>query len=216
MAGRFFMTCITPISFILLALVSCASTFYNLQANPETSKQPFYSDPEGYAVLSQLIDQAFSKSKASAIDISSATVREEELLVSEGCLKVTDGFQSAFTDFHERNKSSLRLANEFSLKVEYKLAEEQDTQSPPKPVPGEQKLEENFAGRVLFAVSAVGFDPTKTHVLAYVSAYCGVMCAGGAYYLLIKDKQGWKEIPDSPKCEWMSRKQETATSRATS
>jgi hypothetical protein len=208
----FFMMRLTAISSFVFALLSCGSAFCIMQADPAASKQPVYSDSEGYAVLSQLIDQTVSKSKTSAIDIAFVTAPPGEFLQAEDCLKVADDFQSAAKDFHERNKSRLRLANEFSLKVKYKLTEKADVQSPPPAAPGEQQLEGKFVARFFFVVSAVGFDQTKTRAIAY----CGEMCGGGAYHLLVKGKQGWKEIPESPKCEWMSREQDSANSRGTS
>jgi hypothetical protein len=64
------------------------------------------------------------------------------------------------------------------------------------------------------ASSNLQADPA-TSKQPFYRAYCGAMCASGAYSLLIKDNQGSKEIPDSPKGEWMSR-QDAATSRETS
>jgi len=210
------MSRIAAILSLVPTLVSCTSIFCNPQADPATSKQPVYSDREGYAVLSELLNQAMSKSKVSAIDISRVTAQEEEFIGYKDCAKLfPDDFQSAVKDFHERNKSKVRLAKEFSLTVNYRLTEKTNVQSPPPAAPGEQRVEGEFVGRVLFAVSTVGFDQTKTHAIAFVSAYCGVMCAGGAYHLLVKDKQGWKEIPGSPKCEWVSQKQDSPGSRGT-
>jgi hypothetical protein len=208
------MTCIALISSVIFTLATWTSAICLPQADPAASKQPAYSDPEGYAVLSELLNQAIAKSKASAIDISLVTAREEEFIGYKDCAKFfPEDFQSAVKDFHERNKSKLRLARQFSLRVDYTLTEKLNVQSPPPTTPAEQQLDEKFVGRVIFSVSAVGFDQTKTHAIAYMSAYCGVMCAGGAYHFLIKDKQGWKEIPGSPKCEWMSREQDSANSR---
>jgi hypothetical protein len=209
------MTRLAAISSVVFALLSCRFAFVTPQTQPAAPQQPVYRDIEGYAVLSVLLDQATSKAKLSTIDISVITTSEGEVVGSASCLKVPEDFQSAARNFHERNRSRLRLTDEFSLKVKYKLREKPDVQSPPQ-APGEQQLEEEFAARVFFTTSAVGFDQTKTHAIAYVSAYCGVMCAGGAYHLLTKDKQGWKEIPDSPKCEWMSQKQDSSDSRGTS
>lgn len=210
------MTRTASISSIIFTLVSWTSALCIPQADSAASKQPAYSDQEGYAVLSEVLNQTIAKSKASTIDISHVTAREEEFIGYKDCAKLfPDDFQSAVRDFQERNKSKLRLAKEFSLIVNYRLTEKPDVQLPPPAAPGEQQLEGKFVGRAVFSVSAVGFDQTKTHAIAYVSAYCGVMCAGGAYHLLIKDKQGWKEIASSPKCEWTSQKQDSGSPRGT-
>jgi hypothetical protein len=207
---------VAAISLWFVALLGCLTAFCTPEAEPSASKEPVYSDSEGYTILSKLIDQTVSQSKVPEIDISFVTASEGNFAGSEGCVKVPEDFQPAAKDFHEKNKSRFRLVDKFSLKVKYKLTEKPDVPSPPQAAPGEQQLEDEFVSRLFFVVSAVGFDRTKTHAIAYVSAYCGVMCAGGAYHLLTKDKQGWKEIPDSPRCEWMSQEQDSANSRGTS
>jgi hypothetical protein len=74
------MSRIAAILSLIPTLVSCTSIFCNPQADPATSKQPVYGDREGYAVLSELLNQTMSKSKVSAIDISRVTAQEEEFI----------------------------------------------------------------------------------------------------------------------------------------
>jgi hypothetical protein len=201
---------IATISFFFLFASACA--FCISQTSTVAGKLLTYGDPEGYAVLSQLIDKAVP-SKTSEIDISATTSRGEYVGTTEGCLKVPDEFSSALKDFHKRNESTMRLANGFSLRSKYALRDKPEVVTPPQSGPDSQQLDEKFVPRTFFTVSAVGFDESETHAIAYVGAYCGVMCAGGAYYLLIKGKDGWKEIPDSPKCEWMSLERGPANPR---
>jgi hypothetical protein len=203
------MTRIAAISF--LSLFCSAIAFCVPQTSTVTAKLPTYSDPEGYAVLSHLIDKVVP-SKTSEIDISVVTSRGE-YLVTEGCLKVPDEFRSAANDFQEKNKSALRLTDGFSLKAKYTLKDKPDVVVPSRSAPDEQQLEEKFVQRTFFTVSAVGFDEGKTHAIAYLSTYCGVMCAGGGYHLLVRNKDGWKEIQDSPECEWMSLGWDSANPR---
>jgi hypothetical protein len=194
------------------SLIGSACAFCISQTSTVPAKLLTYADPEGYAVLSQLIDKAFP-SKTSEIDISGTTSRGEFVGITEGCLKAPDEFSSALKDFHEKNESKMRLADGFSLKSKYNLKDEPDVITPPRSTPNDQQLDEKFVPRTFLTVSAVGFDESKTHAIAYVGAYCGVMCAGGAYYLLAKGKDGWKEIPDSRKCEWMSLERGSASPR---
>jgi hypothetical protein len=192
---------IATISFFSLFASACA--FCISQTSTVAGKLLTYDDPEGYAVLSQLIDKAVP-SKTLEIDISATTSRGEYVGTTEACLKVPDDFSSALEDFRKKNRSTMRLADGFSLKSKYALKDKPDVVTPPRSIPDGQQLDEKFVPRTFFTVSAVGFDESKTRAVAYVGAYCGVMCAGGAYYLLMKGKDGWKEIPDSPKCVWMS------------
>jgi len=201
---------IATVSFFFLfgsAYAFCISQTSNVPAKPLT-----YDDPEGYVVLSQLIDKLVP-SKTSEIDISATTSPGERLDTTEGCLKVPDDFSSALKDFYKKNESTMRLADGFSLKPKYTLKDKPDVLAPPRSTPDGQQLEEKFVQRTFVTVSAVGFDESKTHAIAYVGAYCGVMCGGGAYYLLTKGKAGWKEIRDSPKCEWMTLKRGPANPR---
>lgn len=188
----------------ILVLFFPASAASLPQTAPDIAKPLVYSDREGYAVLSYLIQKRLVGSSKSPIDISLATDRGECPGCAE-CLNVPDEFQSAKKDFREKNKSSMRLANEFSLKVKYTLTDKPDVVTLPRSDPNEQQPDEKSVPKTLFSVSAVGFDISKTHAIAYVSAYCGVMCAGGAYYPLIKDKNEWKEVPESPRCKWVSQ-----------
>ena len=203
-ADRFFMARQAAVFSVIFFVLRCSSALCAPQANPAVPKEPVYGDSEGYAVLSFLLEKATTKAKLSSIDILAVTASKEEWLNTEKCLKVPEEFQSAAKDFGERSKSRMRLTDKFSIKVEHALTEGPDVRPAPA-APGEQQLEESFVGKVFFTVSAVGFDQTKTHAIAYVSAYCGVMCASGAYHLLTKDKQGWKETQGSPRCEWMAQ-----------
>jgi hypothetical protein len=56
----------------------------------------------------------------------------------------------------------------------------------------------------LYQVSAVGFDASRTHAIAYVGALCGPDCSSGSYHLLVKEKEGWKETTGSPVCQLIS------------
>ncbi len=176
------------------------------------STRSTYADSEGYAVLSVLLDRFKPRVTDMILEISPLTVSEDQALSSLSCTKIPGEFQSAAKDFREKNKVSLHLAARFSMEAKYELAENRDKFLPPKPKPGEQELTEPSAVP-LYVVSAVGFDPSRTRAIAYVSIFCGKECGGGAHHFVIKGKEGWKEIPDSPKCEWISQNQHSDNSR---
>jgi hypothetical protein len=59
---------------------------------------------------------------------------------------------------------------------------------------------------VIFHVSAVGFNPDRTRALVHVGHYCGNMCGGGQYHLLIKKDGKWQADHEyrGTSCGWVS------------
>lgn len=192
----------TTFRFTAVLVFVCTST--GLQNKSQESAKPKYDDSEGYAVLSVLLDNHLS-SKRAAITISPETVPESGMWSSLNCGKKPNGFEAAEKDFHEKNKLAFGLASKFSIKSEYEFYDEKKFALPP-PKPGEQELHLETYGPLYF-VSAVGFDPARTRAIAYSGANCGGECGGGGYYFFAKDAKGWKEVPGSPACEWVSRNQ---------
>ena len=181
----------------------CALAFASVDGSSTVSKEPTYDDKEGYAVLSILLDRYNHGSKDLVLEISPLTTSGKQMISSLDCAKIPDEFQSAAKDFRERNKTELRLLARFSMEAKYEFFENPDKFLPPQPKPGEQELR-SFSTLQLHVVSAVGFDPAKTHAIAYMSFFCGNECGGGGYHFLRKEPKGWKEISDSPACVWTS------------
>jgi hypothetical protein len=181
----------------------CILAFAPLKGSSANSTKPTYEDPEGYAVLSVLLDRYHASPKDSVITISPNTTSEEQMLSSLNCGKVPDGFQAASKDFHEKNKIGWQLTAKFSTETKYELSNDPD-KNDPQPQPAEQELTSR-SGKPVYVLSAVGFDPSRTKAIAYVSAFCGEVCGSGGYYFLSKEAKGWKEVTGSPACIWMSR-----------
>jgi len=190
---------------LILSFTLGVPLLFSTQTGPSVAKTETYADPDGYAVLSLLLDRGAPRN--SKMHIYFLTV-EGKGARSESCDRVPAEFKSALKDFLDRNSSPLVLARRFSMQAEYELVEKmKKAENPfPPPGPGEQEVQYELmvTPESLFSVSAVGFDKTRTYAIAYVQAICGAECAGGGYHLLTRDKHGWKEIKNSPVCEWMS------------
>ena len=195
----------TKLFFGICAPACCLFAIAPVASSSRTSKEPIYDDAEGYAVLSVLLDRYNPGSKDLVVQIFPRTASENQMFSSLECKEVPDEFLTAAKDFHDKNKIKFRLEPRFSLKFKYELTENPRKSLPPQ-APGEQEVELPVFGP-LYQVSAVGFDAAKTHAIAYVDAVCGSECGGGAYHFLRKEAKGWKEVPGSPVCEWVSQNQ---------
>jgi hypothetical protein len=153
--------------------------------------------------LSVLLAQRHSAGSKGTLIISPVTSSGSMADSFESCKEIPEEFQPAARDFRDKNKQKWRLVKKFNLKFEYEFEDQVKRAVPPSPVPGEQEMSPPNHSTVS-VVSAVGFDPTKTHAIAYVAGFCGVECGGGGYYLLVKAKDGWKSVRNSPICEWMA------------
>lgn len=168
----------------------------------QATKPLEYEDSEGYAVLSVLLDQYHWTGSTNVLIIGHVTSSGSMADSFESCKKIPDEFKSAARDFKEKNRQEWRLAKRFNLKLEYQFADEIRKSALPAPVPGEQEL--LLPPNPVNVVSAVGFDTSRTHAIAYVAAIGGPDSASGGYHLLVKDGQNWKEVSQSPVCVWMS------------
>jgi len=169
----------------------------------QAAKQREYDDAEGYAVLSVLLAHSLSADSNDVLVISPVTSSGIIADSFENCKQIPDEFQPAVRDFKDKNKQKWRLVKKLNLKFEYEFEDQVKKVAPPIPVPGEQEISPPNDSAV-FVVSAVGFDSTRTHAIAYVARFCGVECGGGAYHLLVKAKDGWKSVQNSPVCKWMA------------
>jgi hypothetical protein len=174
----------------------CAATW------SQTVKPQEYDDSEGYTVLSVLLDQYHWTWSTNVHIMGHVTTSGSMADSFESCKKIPDEFKSAARDFKEKNRQEWHLAKRFKLKLEYEFADELRKSPPPAPVPGEQEL--TLPPNPVNFVSAVGFDTSRTHAIAYVAAIGGPDGASGGYHLLVKERQNWKEVSQSPVCVWMS------------
>lgn len=170
-----------------------------------SDKPQVYGDPDGYAVLSKLLDAQRHGSENLALEIASPTVSAKEMWHHlDDCVQVPDEFRGAAKDFNEKATTRLDLEDRFQLSVKHTIVKA-------RPVTPSDYAKLRAAGSAnpqqstssLFYVSAVGFDTDKTHAIAYVNVVCGFNCCGGTFHLLKKGSHGWEELKDVIKCQWM-------------
>ena len=102
-------------------------------------------------------------------------------------------YRPVIEDFQQKNEKQFLLQRQFDLPV-YDLVDRADR------VPVRER-------EVLFEVSAVGFNPDHSRALVYVAHYCGRLCGGGSYHLMVKEKGQWstdRGFRGAPPCRWKS------------
>ncbi len=188
--------------------VFCAAPLF-AQKTPEAPKPADYDDADGYAVLSVILTHARSEADPSFLIspflISPVTVSGSSAESFRTCgSKIPADFTGAATDFAEKNKQNWTVTKKINLKFIYKFANLEGKHTRLAPTQNAKDLPPPLFEQPVYQVSAVGFDASRTHAIAYVAAVCGPDCSSGSYHLLVKDKDGWKETTGSPICQWMS------------
>jgi hypothetical protein len=199
----------------LIAMGMCAvlsATVLYAQNSAQNQKLSEYDGSDGYAVLSASLDHEHSTG-GPVLLISSATSSGMLPDSFESCRKIPDEFKSAARDFKDKNKQSWRLLKKFTLPFKYEFADQVKKDTAPAPGPGEQELPPGFYAGIAYVVSAVGFDTSHNHAIAYVAGAAGSEASGG-YHLLVRNKYGWGEVHGSPVCEWMTLKMQDRTNGA--
>jgi hypothetical protein len=102
-------------------------------------------------------------------------------------------YRPVIEDFERRNQRRLTLQRKFGLPA-YTLVNPADKTPPQNP-------------RLLFEVSAVGFNKDHNLALVYIAHHCGGLCGGGTYHLMAKKNGKW--VPDrdfrgGPTCLWVA------------
>ncbi len=186
-----------------MCVLSCTVSLF-AQNTAQAPPPADYDDAEGYAVLSVLLDHYHSEAE-NTLQISSQTASGTKPDSFDTCAtKLPAEFATAANDYKEKNKQNLRVAKKFNVKFGYKLVDLSKKRQPLAPTNNAKDLPPPLFDHNVYEVSAVGFDASRTHAIAYVSVFCGPDCSSGAYHLLVKEKGGWKEFVSSPVCEWMS------------
>jgi hypothetical protein len=184
-------------------VLSCAMPLFAQNA-AQAPAPGDYDDAEGYAVLSVLLDHYHSEAE-NTLQISSLTASGTKPDSFDTCAtKLPAEFAATANDYKEKNKQNSRVAKKFNLKFGYKLVDLGKKRQPLAPTNNAKGLPPPLFDHAVYEVSAVGFDASRTHAIAYISVFCGPDCSSGAYHLLVKEKDGWKEFVSSPVCEWMS------------
>lgn len=193
---------------ISVALCSLCAVALFAQKTPDAPKPADYDDPDGYAVLSFLLDHAHSAVDPSFLLspflLSPLTASGTNADSFQSCNIIPAEFASAAADFREKNKQTWNLTKKINLKFRYKFTNPADKHAPLAPTQNAKDSLPPVFETSVHQVSAVGFDASRTHAIAYLGAICGRDCDSGSYHLLIKDKDGWKETTGSPVCHWIS------------
>lgn len=166
---------------------------------PAKNSPTYYDDPVGYEILSIILEKQTKKSPDQLIRIYRFT--DSKMLVSLEHKSVPKEFLGALDDLKQIATNRVPFRDQgFSLTHRYKLV---DYDGPPQPAtyvplahgtvppPSEAELDNKISSGVL-SLSAVGFDHTRTHAIAYVDFVCGMLCGGGRFYLLKKQETGWQ------------------------
>jgi len=176
----------------VLCFLSCVAPLF-AQKTPAPPKAADYEDADGYVVLSILLSHVHSEVDPSFLlapfQLSPLTVPGIKADSFQSCNRVPTEFASAAADFRDKNKQNWNLTGKRPW-----LAPTQNAKDVPPAL---------FETSV-YQVSAVGFDASRTHAIAYVGAVCGPDCSSGSYHLLVKEKEGWKETTGSPVCQLIS------------
>jgi hypothetical protein len=181
----------------------CATPLFAQNSSP-SEKPADYEDADGFAVLAVLLEH-YRPELANTLEIASLTASGAKPDSFEACgSRIPAEFAPAATDFRDKNKQNWRLTKKLNLKFSYKLVDLAKKHQPLAPTQNAKDLPPSVFAQPVYQVSAVGFDASRTHAIAYVAAVCGPDCVSGAYHLLVKEKDGWKEFVSSPVCEWMS------------
>jgi hypothetical protein len=188
----------------LIAIVACVLGSAIGAQSPKATSLQDYEDSEGYAVLSVLLDHPHSYEINNILIISPVTSSGSMTDSFDSCGKIPDEFKLAAADFANRNKQRLRLQKKFKLTIKYDFTDSKKKGTPPTPAPGEQELPPSFYQNTLYEVSAVGFDASRTHAIAYLAAIGPLDSASAGYHLLVREKDAWKEVGHSPVCQWIS------------
>jgi len=104
--------------------------------------------------------------------------------------------EETLRSYNSRNNAEMELANKFDFTAWVALVDEKEIDE----IFRRPDLENNWKAFYqkypdsggFIRLSRVGFDATDKQALIFVSQHCGVLCASGTYYLLVKENGEWK------------------------
>jgi len=168
----------------------------NAQTKPKHKQLLPYDDPDGYLVLSAIINAKTKDLRGDPVSIFYRTVSEEGFrgVRLECSNNFPKEFQGALADFDKKGKTKFLLQRQFSIQKKYRFVETAVHVQAPT---------ESFRGT--YSVSAVGFDESKTHAIVlveYLGGYDDRIVWGGdtRFYLLRRTANGWQEATDVQTC----------------
>ncbi len=154
---------------VFVSLFALAAQHHIAEPQQKKEKAPSssrtYDDPEGYQLLSLVMENEASDQKLREVAIFRHA--SERAL----CNEIPEEFRVAAHDPAPGSRAGLQFKRKFSLTHRYRLTWD-------------------FTD---FAISAVGFDPLRTHAVISVIYACGQMCSSGSTYLFRKTTHGWEQ-----------------------
>ena len=149
-----------------------------------------------YIIEQQTVTNGWQEPAKLCIDIPPAEAQE---------------YDSAISDFEQKNISSVSLEPRFTLEKPYLLLNESDAVAYRKKLWslwrfGPKDVEPNHSfdgGSSLISLSRVGFSNQGNVALVYVQHFCASTCGGGSLHLFKKYGDKWTE-ENRVRCAWDS------------
>jgi len=139
-------------------------------------KTAVYDDPEGYQILSLMLEDEAASWKLDRVGIYGYAVNSESM----PCRRIPQEFREAVEDLTRKPK--MRFRAKFALKHKYEL--------------------HSIWGATDFGITAVSFNSSRTMAVAAVIRGCGAMCSSGSTYLFRKVEGIWQKVDQV--CETLS------------
>ncbi len=169
---------------------------------------------ESYVIYSSLLQQEMPDWDLKRYAIEEWTQDMRSNPAESLCLKPEKEqealYRQQFDDYLKKNRSRHRLESRFLLhdylmippeRVEHLKGLFFETQ------PWSEDDREAYHDiNVIFTVSEVGFNRDHTRAIVYIGHYCGGLCGGGTYHLLIKRDGKWQSDAGyrGEACAWVS------------
>ena len=172
------------------------------------------ADPEAYAVYSSLLPQEWLVRTAHA----KVLVFQSETATYNGCLPtgkslLARDWQQVLGNYALENTEPRLLVPGKSLLIPYVVVPREQIEAAfQKPAANDNSFgwarfhQQYPESHGYMQLSAVGFNPSKTRALVYVSHHCGGLCGGGTHHLLEKVNGAWRpaQLDDVTMCRWAS------------
>jgi|SRR5690349_12919537 hypothetical protein len=164
------------------------------QTRSQNSKQT-YNDPEGYEVLSVLLNRLSDARKNDTIRIDPRSARGTTVAeIKTQCSGVPDEFRSAWNDLDKKLELRMVWQRNFTLTKPYEVA-----YATPLPPLGKPESREEAHKRIrsgTYYLAPAGFNENRTRAVAFVEYLCGSLCGDSIFYFLRKSDKGWQEAPE--------------------
>jgi hypothetical protein len=159
---------------------------------------------EKNVVYSAVLGHAYSGSRYGTLVIVNQTYPDwhlkydvaEEAELKSDLLKLSD--RETVESFLSNHRESELLNDLFVLPVKHRLISSEESQSYSSSEYGwrEAFQRKNPGSYGEITLSEIGFNQAQDKALVYVGYYCGLLCATGKYYSLVKEGGTWKVVQE--------------------